>query len=333
MSDDLEQRLAAALDRRFGAGHRVEALARLSGGASRETWRFTATDRAGASRGMVLKRDPDPAAAPEQVVHLTLGVDRATECAALGAAGAAGVPVPAVVFLAEPADRIGTGFVTEQLAGETIARRILRDDAYAAARPRMAGQCGAIAARIHAVDPAAVPGLKRLDGADELKLYRRMLDDFGDPYPGFEYGLVWLADRRPADRPLTFVHGDFRNGNFIVDGDGIRAVLDWELAHQGDPMSDLGWLCIRSWRYGMTEHPVGGFGARADLFQAYEAAGGGPVDPDRVRYWEIFGTLRWGVMCLIMGYNHIRGAKRSIEMAEIGRRAAETEHDLLELID
>lgn len=333
MSEDLADRLTAALDRRFGAGHRVEALARLSGGASRETWRFTAIDRAGASRGMVLKRDPDPGDAPEQGVHLALGVDRATECAAFRVAGAAGVPVPAVVFLAEPADRIGAGFVTELLAGETIARRILRDDAYRAARPLLAGQCGAIAARIHAVDPAALPGLKRLDAAGELALYRELLDDFGDPYPGFEYGLRWLADRRPSDRPLAVVHGDFRNGNFIVDGDGIRAVLDWELAHLGDPMSDLGWLCVRAWRYGVTDRPVGGFGARADLFQAYEASGGGPVEADRVGYWEIFGTLRWGMLCLIMGYNHIRGAKRSIEMAAIGRRAAETEHDLLALID
>ena len=332
MSDVLAERLAAALDRRFGAGHRIEGLSRLSGGASRETWRFEAIDGRGGRQAMILKRDPEPGGLASGV-DVTLGVDRATECGALRAAGAAGVPVPAVVFLVEPADGIGAGFVTNHVAGETIARRILRDDAYRDARPRMAGQCGAIAARIHAADTASLPALKRLDAAGELAIYRRLLDDFGEPHPGFELGLRWLDRERPAKRPLTFVHGDFRNGNFIVDEDGIRAVLDWELAHLGDPMSDLGWLCIRSWRYGAAENPVGGFGAREDLFAAYQAAGGGSVDPDRVRYWEIFGTLRWGVMCMIMGFNHIRGTKRSVEMAAIGRRAAETEHDLLELID
>ena len=69
------------------------------------------------------------------------------------------------------------------------------------------------------------------------------------------------------------MHGDFRHGNLIIGPDGVRAVLDWELAHTGDPMEDLGWICVNSWRFGEIDKPVGGFGTREELFAGYEAAG------------------------------------------------------------
>lgn len=92
------------------------------------------------------------------------------------------------------------------------------------------------------------------------------------------------------------MHGDFRNGNLIIGAEGVRAVLDWELAHLGDPMEDLGWVCVNSWRFGEIDKPVGGFGSREELFAGYEAAGR-KVDPARVKFWEVMGTLRWGIMC------------------------------------
>ena len=82
------------------------------------------------------------------------------------------------------------------------------------------------------------------------------------------------------------MHGDFRHGNLIIGPDGVRAVLDWELAHLGDPMEDLGWICVNSWRFGEIDKPVGGFGTREELFAGYEAAGR-RVDPERV---EILGS-------------------------------------------
>lgn len=331
MNEQLAAALSAALDRRSEAGHRVEDLTRLSGGASRETWRAVVADAAGDRRTVILKRDPPEATGPAGGVDASLGVDRRTEHAAFQAAATAGVPVPRTLFLAEPEDGLGDGFVMEAIEGETIARKILREPEFADARPLLARQCGAAAARIHAIDPASLPGLKRLDAEAELAIYRRLLDRFDPPQPGFEFGLRWLKRHMPENRPETVVHGDFRNGNIIVGPDGLRAVLDWELAHIGDPMSDLGWICVRSWRYG-ADQPVGGFGTREDLFAAYEEAGGGPVDPTVVHYWEVFGTLRWGVMCMMMGFGHLDGAKRSVEMAAIGRRSAETEYDFLRLI-
>lgn len=333
LSEELANKLAAAMDRRFGAGHRVEALRKLSGGASRETWRFDTSDADGRPRGLILRRDPPGAEADGGGVDSVLGIDRATECRVIEAAGQAGVPVPPIEFLADPDDGIGAGFVMAEIKGETLARRILREETYADARGLLARQWGEIAATIHAVDLAALEDVKRLDLSEELEAYRRLLDEFGEPHPGFEYALRWLERRKPPPAKPALVHGDYRNGNFVVGPEGVRAVLDWELAHIGDPMLDLGWISVKSWRYGAVDKPVGGVGRREDLFAGYEAAGGGKVDPALVRYWEIFGTLRWGVMCMIMGFNHITGRKRSVELAAIGRRATETEFDLLHMID
>src|SRR5205823_7359916 len=181
--------------------------------------------------------------------------------------------------------------VTERIEGETIARRILRDDAYASARPLLAAQCGRALARIHRIPLDAVPGLV---GGEPLPQWRAILDGFeatGQPHPAFELAFRWLHANQPPASSTAIVHGDFRNGNFIVGPDGLRAVLDWELAHVGDPMEDLGWLCVKAWRFGV-DKAVGGFGDRAELFGAYEAVAGRPVDPEVVRWWEVLGTLK-----------------------------------------
>ncbi len=154
---------------------------------------------------------------------------------------------------------------------------------------------------------------------------------FDWPRPVFELALRWLAEHDPGpSREITLVHGDFRHGNLIIGPDGVRAVLDWELAHLGDPMEDLGWICVNSWRFGEIDKPVGGFGSREDLFAGYEEAGR-KVDPDRVMFWEVMGTLRWGVMCCGMMQRFRTGPDHSMERAMIGRRSSETEIDLLAL--
>jgi aminoglycoside phosphotransferase (APT) family kinase protein len=239
-----------------------------------------------------------------------------------------------VRFVLEPADGLGSGFVMDRVEGETVPRRILRDDAYAGARPRLAAQCAEQAARIHAVPSSALPaGLPVLGPREQLEQYRGVLDTIGEPHPAFELGLRRLARDAPTVETSTLVHGDFRNGNLVVGPEGLRAVLDWELAHRGDPIEDLGWLCVKSWRFGVTDHPVGGFGHIDTLCRAYEAAGGAPVDPARLRWWEAFGTLKWGVICEIQAQTHLLGLVRSVELATLGRRIAEMEWDLLELLD
>ncbi len=325
--------LAAAVGRRLGAATAVERLERVAGGSSCETWSFDAADGA-ERRALILRRDPDGKPAEEALAGVDFGpgTDRDTECSVQVAVAAAGVPVPRVHFRLEPADGLGAGYVMDRVDGETIAPRILRRAAYAGARRAMARQCGDILARVHAVDVSGLPALHDLPPRVQLDQYRRLLDGLGEPHPVFELALRWLDEHLPPPSPPALVHGDFRNGNFVVGPEGIRAVLDWELAHLGDPMEDLGWLCVKSWRYGVDDKPVGGFGEREDLFAAYEAAGGAPVDRRAMRFWEIFGTLRWGEICLYQAYRHLSGQPRSVELAAIGRRASETEYDLLALI-
>ena len=120
---------------------------------------------------------------------------------------------------------------------------------------------------------------------------------------------------------------DFRLGNLMIGADGLRAVLDWELAHLGDPMEDLGWLCVKAWRFGSPK-PVAGVGDYRELIDAYAAESGLDVDPDVVHWWEVLGTLKWGIMCIMQAQSHLSGAARSHELAAIGRRVCENEHDL-----
>jgi aminoglycoside phosphotransferase (APT) family kinase protein len=303
----MEDELVDAL----GGDVKIENLTRLSGGASRETWSFDAV-RGGTTEPLILRRDPPGARAGRMPL----------EARALRAAAAAGVPVPEVVAT------VDGGIVMRRIEGETIPRRILRDEAYAAARPKLAAQCGEILARLHRIEPARIGGL---DEQDQVAQYREALDALGEPHPAFELGLRWLERNRPPRGPTCVVHGDFRNGNLIVGPDGVRAVLDWELVHAGDPMEDLGWLCTRAWRFGEAL-PVGGFGTYEQLIGAYEATSGAPVDRDALRWWEVLGSLKWGVMCIMQASVHLTGAVRSVELAAIGRRVCENEWDVLELL-
>jgi aminoglycoside phosphotransferase (APT) family kinase protein len=224
---------------------------------------------------------------------------------------------------------IDGGLVLERIDGETIPRRILRDEALAAVRPKLAHQCGDILGRLHRIPLDAVPTLEH---QLPLPTWRAMLDGLGQPHPAFELAFRWLRDNEPPSTARSIVHGDFRNGNLIVGPEGVRAVLDWELAHVGDPMEDLGWLCVKAWRFGVNDRRVGGFGDEDDLFAAYAAAGGAPVDRSVVRWWEVLGTLKWGIMCIMQAATHLSGATRSVELAAIGRRVCENEWDLLELV-
>lgn len=322
----LAEALTRLVQRLFGASHVADAVARLSGGASQETWAFDAVANDAAPRRLILRRVP-----PHPGAKMGGGLPIESEAALMRAARAAGVPSPEVLHVLTPDDGLGRGFVMARVEGETIPRKILRDAAFATLRPRLAFEIGGCLARLHAIEPAALPELTTLTAANELAQLRETYRADGQPRPVFELAFRWIADHAPREPAPTLVHGDFRHGNFIVDSDGVRAILDWELAHLGDPMRDLGWICTNSWRYGAIQHEVGGFGSLDQLAAGYEAAGGAKVDHARVRFWQAFGSLRWGVMCLGMLARFDRG-DRSIERAMIGRRASETEIDLLRLL-
>ncbi|MEC9434569.1 MAG: phosphotransferase family protein [Pseudomonadota bacterium] len=311
-----EAELAAALGRlapRFAPGAEgVQGLTRLSGGASQETWAFRAGDR-----DLILRRRP--AAARPGGEGLPLDV----EAELIARAGEQGAPVPGVVLRLAPEHRAGVGFVMDRVPGETLPARILRKPEFAGARAVFAAEAGAILAAIHRADGTGL-GLETHTPETALARLAGRHKEFGQDRPVFDLAFRRLAETAPATRAPRLLHGDFRMGNILFGPDGVRAVLDWEMAHLGDPMSDFGWVCMGSWRFG-GEGPVGGCGAREDMWAAYEAAGGEPVDPKSARWWETFAALHWGVIIERMGAWIRAGADFSVERHVIARRASETE--------
>jgi aminoglycoside phosphotransferase (APT) family kinase protein len=322
--------LARATGRHFGGDAIIENLGQESGGASRQTWSFDARVN-GERHGLILRRDPPLLGRPGG--ERSSSLDRATEFRVIAAAWKAGVRAPEVLFEMRPEDGLGEAYVMRRVGGTAIARKLLRDPPYAAARGRIAAQLGEILARIHATDLGTLPPLVTRQAADQIANLRQSLDQLGTPQPVFELALSWLDRRKPPPiaEPLL-VHGDYRTGNYLVDETGVTAILDWEGAHLGDPVEDLGWLCVKSWRFGAIDKPAGGFGSRAELWAAYERAGGAKVDPARAHWWEVLGTARWGIICHTQAWRHLSGAVKSMELASIGRRAVETEVDLLQLL-
>ncbi len=337
-SEDLASLLADALRPRFGPGTRVAEVRKLSGGASRQTISFDVVGADGAANGateaLILRRDPPGVREPEDgadVIGHRLG--RTHEGQVLQAAAAAGARVPEVVALLDRSSPLGEGIIMRRIEGEALGHRIVRRPDLARARAGLARQCGRELALIHALPTDGLAFLAAMPADAHLEHYRRILHRLGAVEPGLEYGFRWLAERLElAGGRKCLVHGDFRNGNLIVGPDGLRAVLDWEIAHVGNPLCDLGWICIRSWRYGVTGKRVGGFGDVDELLAGYQEAGGPAVAPEALEWWEIFGCLRWAVMCNMMGFGHLGGDYVSVERAAIGRRSAETEYDLFKLL-
>lgn len=340
MSAGPSEDLRAALERFLagcvedGVAHVVD-LRRLPGGASRQTWAFDLEIRSGAVTThlpLILRREPRGS---------TLESSVGQEFRLHTAAHAAGVPVPRPRWVGSDAGALGDFYVMDRVAGETLARRLLRDEEYAPARRVMTSELGEVLARIHRIDhtvaeldflPRPAPG--ESPARSELDRYEQLYRGIAlEPHPAFELAFRWLRERLPAGVGQGLVHGDYRIGNVIFGPEGVRAVLDWELAHVGDPMEDLGWLCVRAWRFGRDDKPVGGIGDRRELFDAYERAGGARVDPERVRFWEVFGNLKWATICIVQARRHLDGQVPSVELAALGRRTAETELELLELID
>jgi aminoglycoside phosphotransferase (APT) family kinase protein len=289
----------------------VVATTRLTGGASRSTWRCEVDGTWGRSAVVVQRQ------------RVNAERDMAIEAAVLDAASAAGVPVPEVLGFLPDVDGAAT-LVTRHVPGETIARRILRNDRYATARGRLVEQLGRSLARLHRIGPDAIDGI---EADDLLTSYRERLDESGQPHPAFELAFRWLDEHRPPPSTHRLVHGDYRLGNVIVDEEGLAAVIDWELSHLGDPMEDLGWLCVPAWRFG-SSLPAAGVGTRRELLAAYDDEAGTTTDVEVLRWWELAGILKWGIICVDQAETHRSGTVRSHELAAIGRRVCETEHDL-----
>jgi aminoglycoside phosphotransferase (APT) family kinase protein len=336
--DELSRSLEAFIARQSGADRvRVSELRRLTGGASRETWALdAAVERDGRMETLPLIWQRDVRGAPKEL-------SREMEFRLMKAAFDEGVPAPEPLWMGDETIGKGESFFVRRIDGETLPRRLLRDDVYADARRLLPAQLGKALAGIHRIDPGK-HGLETLPSPQaglnpakyEVDRYEQIFRAIApEPHPAFELAFRWLRAHPvviDGGGARCLVHGDFRIGNVLFGPEGLRVILDWELAHIGDPMEDMGFICVRSWRFGGPK-PVGGIGEREAFFAAYESAGGSKVDPERVRYWEVFGNLRWGIICISQAKAYLDGISNSVELASIGRRTAETEWELLGLID
>lgn len=310
-----EAALAGVMQRCIGVGT-VQNLARLSGGATMESWSL---DYAG--EGYVLRRAPSL----EMMEGRPFG--HAVEAALVQAAFAAGVKAPQVVGVLLPDDDLGSGYIMRRAEGEVNPAAILANPPAA-----LIGDIASELVKIHAISPRgdiAIPEMDIAVALDELKS-RFML--YGGDRPIIALAIRWCQDNLPPPAPPVLVHGDFRMGNLMIDADGISAVLDWELAHWGDRHDDIAYGCLMVWRFGHADKPAYGLASLDEFFGAYQAAGGAKIDPDRFRFWMIYRTLWWALGCLQMADYWRSGVDRSMERAVIGRRTSENEIDLLMLL-
>jgi aminoglycoside phosphotransferase (APT) family kinase protein len=330
MAADFDKLLSAVLVRELQGFSALLSCEKLTAGASQETYRISIETEVG-EQNLALRRAVPTLQADSGVG--TIGLD--VEAQLLQLAAAAGIPEPGVLYLLQESDGLGAGFLMEWLEGETLGNRIVQSDELAELRPRLAYECGEVLARIHAMDwqaaglDSTLPTVSPELLVQETWAYYRELEV---PVPMIDYSWRWLLDNLPEQSRVSLVHGDFRNGNLMVTPAGISAVLDWELAQLGDPVRDLGWLCVNSWRFGERQLPVGGFGKIEDLLDGYNSVSSTEVSAGELHFWQVFGSFWWAMATLRMAQSWRTGETPSLERPVIGRRSSEAQMDCVNLL-
>lgn len=315
----------------------VSDLRRIPGGASRETWSFNARWKDGSAevkRGFILRRDPDAS---------LLVTERDVEFRVMQAVAGHGLPVPVMYWLETDGAWLDRPFfVMERIEGcETGPTAVLMDPRFQAARPRIAEQFVDILARIHSLDWRSL-GLDFLDapvdeascGLTEIHRWEAVVDrDALEPQPVLRAAFRWLRRHLPPPAPrIVLVHADYRTGNFLCSPDGeIKGILDWEMTHLGDPMEDVGWACIRPWRW-LGNELIGGLMERSEFYRRYEAASGFRVDQEAVRFWEVLGNVKLAAIFLTGARSFCEGRTRNPMMAFLGRNVARLELEIMDLM-
>jgi aminoglycoside phosphotransferase (APT) family kinase protein len=312
------EKVAELCHRKLGGAGPVENLERLTGGANMESWGFVWD-----GCGYVLR------CSPSAEFMVGRSYDHPTEARIVQTAFECGVKAPEVVAVISDEDDLGSGYMMRRAIGDVQPQKILTEPA-----ANLLNSVAEQLALIHAIPAKQLPKeLKVAQARELLDDLETRFDIYGGDRPVFALALRWLNDHIPEPVEPVFLHGDFRIGNLMADADGLTAVLDWEICHLGDRHQDLAYGCINSWRFGHINRPAFGCGQFDDLFDAYQRHSGVAVDPLRFRFWLVYSTCWWGLACLQMAHIWRTGADTGLERAVIGRRASETEVDLLMLLE
>ena len=324
-----QQAIADWLAAKTGKPVQLGNVRALSGGAIQENWAAD-IDLGDEIIAAVIRCD-----APSSVSD---SLSRQQEFALLKAAFANGVTVPGPLWLGDPALLGRDFFIMRRAAGTAAGHKLVRDLSLAKDRPALTRQLGRELARIHAIKPPRddldfLPVPEIHPAQEFINSARAFLDQYHSAFPALEWGLNWLQDNMPAQEALCLVHRDFRTGNYMVDENGLTAVLDWEFTGWSQPLEDLGWLCARCWRFGQQgdDYAVGGIGHRDDLFAGYAEIAGRVPTAQEVYYWEVFAHLRWAMIAIKQGERHISGAEPSLELALTAHIVPELELHILRM--
>ena len=303
--DALGDRLERYLSRHWGEPVAVRELSRIPGGASRETYRFDA-EVGGKVRGMILRRDP---------IGGLIDTDRQTEYLAYQSFHGV-VPVPEPLVLEKQGGALERPFFIMSRVDGGLVPSVMNLDPYGAHAAAIGRELFAILGRIARRDPAELPIRARIEAPSPADCWREALDgwqkvierDERHPQP-----IVRAAIRRlrrnppkPAEK-ISVVHGDYRSGNFLHDGQGhILAVLDWEMAHLGDAIEDLAWCFDPLWGH-FDESRVAGTISEAEAVAIWERESGLHVDRSTLAWWKLFSTVKGCAIWTTSGKEFLAG--------------------------
>lgn len=275
----------------------VSGLRRVGGGMSTENWLFDARWRENGrdvAEPMVLR-----CAARGEIVATT----REHEFLLLRALAGRGLASPRALWMDAAGRQLGRpAMLLERLPGRAERAMLSERNALGlelTARARIAQEMVDALAMLHAVNVAQIPHLTQ--SADPTPALRELAlqadvvqrEGFGQE-PELVLTACWLRSHLPpAPVREVVVHGDWRPANMLVHEGRLSAVLDWELAHRGDPAEDLGWYLADVYRH---EHFIPGAWSRADFLARYSMLSGLEVNPRALRFWSVFALYKLAVI-------------------------------------
>ncbi|MEC9044599.1 MAG: phosphotransferase family protein [Pseudomonadota bacterium] len=307
----------------------IKSIYPLSGGASMYTWEIVASFNGGFLDGiskLILRSQSD---AP-----LIQSIGVINEFQLLQFLKSQKLKVPEPVLLDERGRITGNpAFIMRRIIGSSKSIGVPNTLTYLD-RKKLTRDIGIQLGRLHQIDiqPGQMALSEQMRNQDVTSFFYKQLDLLPYSLPVIEWALRWLEKFQPLKQRLSLCHGDFRNGNLLVHNKRLKGIIDWEFAHIGNPLEDIGWFCARCWRFGNDKEEAGGIGQLSDFIDGYETANPGKVNWIELSYWKIVATVQWALIAHRQGLQDSSNSKRKLELALTGFKGIELEHELLKLI-
>jgi aminoglycoside phosphotransferase (APT) family kinase protein len=325
--EDLVMRLRRFIETKLDHARQIQIdnVAPITAGNARQAWEFDVrwfedgSEERKASCVMLRKAEAGQ-----------LESDLVSEFRTISAIWNSGVPVARALWIDGEGKWLERpSFIMEKVSGATDFFALLKPEAAERSRA-IAQQLAAIAARLHTLDwkklgvdflPATTPetaAAQQISYWQSLFLKHRM-----EPHPALVAAFTWLKEHSPLARRISIVHGDFRFGNFLYEGDRINAMLDWEMVHLGDPVEDIAWAYRSLWGPQT-------FLSLDEFVSRYIELSGIPVDPETLRFYRLLGEVKHSIISLTGARSFIDGRSRNLLLAD---RASTITNYLIQFMD